>query len=94
MNRNADCEIKQNGKWQRVSVDDALELGTPEPKRCPTCHGRVRLHHKGGVTPAHFEHSEKHVGCPQCHRYDGGTVRPIPIFWTETMHRYPGTRDG
>jgi uncharacterized protein with PIN domain len=78
MNRNSKCEVKQNGRWQLVSVNEGLELDAAEPKRCPTCHGRVRLHHKGGVTPAHFEHREKHEGCPQCHRYDGGKVRLHP----------------
>jgi hypothetical protein len=59
MNRNAQCEIKENGRWQLVAVNEALELDAAELKRCPTCHGRVRLHPKGGVTPAHFEHREE-----------------------------------
>jgi hypothetical protein len=78
MNRNAKCEIKENGGWQLVAVNEALELDAAQLKRCPTCHGRVRLHPKGGGTPAHFEHREKHEGCPQCHRYDGGKVRLHP----------------
>jgi uncharacterized protein with PIN domain len=78
MNKNSKCEIKVGGRWKLVAVSEALELDAAELKRCPTCYGRVRLHKKGGTSPAHFEHREKNEGCRQCYRYDGGKDRLHP----------------
>jgi hypothetical protein len=71
MNKNATCEVKQNGRWVPMSVTEAKALG--ERARCifPKYHGRVRLHKKGGTTPAHYEHFPNFAGCPRCYRYDG-----------------------
>lgn len=74
MNKNAVCEVKEKGRWTRVRVVDALGLDRRERKRCPMCHGRVRLHKRGGITPAHFEHMAKWEGCPLCHRFDGASA--------------------
>ncbi|MBB4861021.1 hypothetical protein HNO88_004369 [Novosphingobium chloroacetimidivorans] len=35
-------EVKVDGVWQRVSVDDWWKLGK-EPKRCASCHGPVHI---------------------------------------------------
>jgi uncharacterized protein with PIN domain len=75
MNRNGKCEVKQGGRWRLMNVREALKLDREEAKRCPTCYGHVRLHRRGGATPAHFEHRTKNVGCPQCYRYDGRGIR-------------------
>jgi hypothetical protein len=77
MNKNAKCEIKKNGSWELVSVDEARALGSSERKRCPECHGKVRAMRAGGDTPAHFEHAPKHNGCSLSHRFDGSR-RPHP----------------
>jgi uncharacterized protein with PIN domain len=71
MNNNSTCEVKQNGKWVPLPVTKAKASG--ERARCilPKCHGRVRLHRKSGLTPAHYEHFPKFAGCPNCYRYDG-----------------------
>jgi hypothetical protein len=72
MNSNSTCQVKQNGRWIRMSVTEARALG--ERARCSylKCHGRVRLHRKGGrKSPAHYEHFPKFAGCPRCYRFDG-----------------------
>jgi uncharacterized protein with PIN domain len=71
MNNNSTCEVKQNGRWVPMSVTKARALG--ERARCISgkCHGRVRLHRKGGASPAHYEHFPKFTGCPKCYRFDG-----------------------
>lgn len=72
-NKNATCEVKDAGRWHPISVTKALGLDRSEPKRCPECHGNVRLHRKGHgpTSPAHFEHLPKHDGCKHSHRYAG-----------------------
>ncbi|MBB4861066.1 hypothetical protein HNO88_004414, partial [Novosphingobium chloroacetimidivorans] len=35
-------EVKVDGLWRRVSVDDWWKLGK-EPKRCASCHGPVHI---------------------------------------------------
>jgi hypothetical protein len=83
MNRNATCEIEhvRDGKqyWERISVEEALGFDRSEKKRCPECHGRVRLHRTGNVksSPAHFEHLKRHGGCSHSMEYDG-VSRPHP----------------
>lgn len=60
------CEIPKGfGKWQQISVDDALPLkGGVKVMRCPECHGEVRPHaaSEDGMA-AHFEHLQAHEGC-------------------------------
>jgi len=72
LNPNAVCEVKQNGKWVRMSVTEAKALG--ERARYPqnNCHGRVRLHpYAGRKHPAHYEHFPKFTSCRNCYRFDG-----------------------
>lgn len=77
MNRNSQCEIQSGQGWRLVSVEDAIALDPKELKRCPKCHGRVRVEKAGGKTPAHYEHTPKHDGCPHSFRFDG-IERPHP----------------
>jgi hypothetical protein len=71
VNKNVNCEIQQrrNGtvQWEPISVQDALGLDRFEPKRCPECHGPVRIHNAGRTasSPVHFEHRPAHAGCSQ-----------------------------
>ena len=73
MNKNAFCEVKQNGQWMPMPVPEAISL--EERGRCPERHGRVRLHRKGDASPAHFEHYPKFTGCSCCYRFDGKARR-------------------
>jgi hypothetical protein len=80
MNRNTECEIEENSGWRAISVVEALERDRSEPKRCPECHGRVRVEKSGGKTPAHYEHMEKNDGCSHSYRFDGRRrMHPNPL---------------
>lgn len=69
-----DCEVRKlvtdqvTGKrvlaWVVVPVEEALRLN--DPRRCKSCHGRIRLHRAGpgGVPRAHAEHMRTNPGCP------------------------------
>lgn len=76
------CEVKVKGAWVRVSLEDALSrLDKDRLKRCPDCHGQLRVHATGSNgAVAHFEHHEANPGCMWCYNYDNGGKR---------MHRRP-----
>jgi len=75
MNRNAYCEIEvmRDGKlcWESSSVEEALKSDPKDRKRCPECHGTIRLHTAGVGEPFHFEHVPKHPGCSLCGSFRG-----------------------
>jgi hypothetical protein len=55
-----------------MPVTEAIALQERGRRISRKCHGRIRLHRKGGRTsPAHYEHLPKFAGCPHCYRYDG-----------------------
>ncbi|TDU00784.1 hypothetical protein DFO45_0288 [Azorhizobium sp. AG788] len=60
-----ECEIRSlDGGWEAVGVEEALGLPSSLLKRCPECHGRVRVHRASvNGMRAHFEHMEAHRGC-------------------------------
>lgn len=66
-----ECEIREGGGWIRIGIEGALELPRSEVKRCPECHGQLRMHRAGDGNPAHFEHRQRHKGCSLSHRFDG-----------------------
>jgi len=58
-----ECEIKENGTWHVIGIDDALER-RGDTMRCIACHGPVRPHKKySDGARAHFEHMVQHTGC-------------------------------
>jgi len=68
----AECEVKVWGDWKRLTLDQALELDPSHLKRCPECHGQVRLH-KASIDGmvVHFEHYERNQGCSLGDCFDG-----------------------
>jgi hypothetical protein len=58
-----ECEIKIDGQWIGVGIDDALEKYGIEQKRCKDCHGPVHAYPEG-IAPAHFGHTRAYAGCP------------------------------
>lgn len=65
MSKSTRCEVRRaNGRWEEVSVDEALRLGRSAEKRCIECRGRVRAHgSREGVPSPHIEHLQRHPGC-------------------------------
>jgi hypothetical protein len=65
MPKSADFEIRRGGRWERISVMDALAINEKRG-RCIEC-GRPGKAHWGsskhGVQAAHFEHDKRNPGC-------------------------------
>ena len=72
----ATCELRIQGGWQPITLDDAMRLSIHRVTRCPICHGRVRANNGNGAV-AHFEHIELHLGCYLVDAFDGNP-RPHP----------------
>jgi hypothetical protein len=66
------CELKIFGGWRPITLEEALAMQATRIKRCPICHGRVRVHPTSvdGLV-AHFEHFELHPGCYLGDGFDG-----------------------
>jgi hypothetical protein len=75
MTLSADSEISRvGGRWELISIDDALTEPSRSVFRCPDCHGAVRPFRKFFTgTRAHFEHVAKFDGCPR----SGNSLRPF-----------------
>ena len=59
-----ECDIKINGKWQRITLAKALALDKTRTLRCVECEGQVRAHREGrNGEAAHFEHLQQNPGC-------------------------------
>jgi hypothetical protein len=71
------CEAYFNGDWHTVDMETALQL-SEVTKRCVECKGQVRIHKKGGKTPAHAEHRRKFEHCSLSFYYDGGRRKINP----------------
>jgi hypothetical protein len=77
----AECEVKVWGDWKRLTLAQALELDPSHLKRCPECHGQVRLHEASidGMV-VHFEHYERNRGCSLGDCFDGNPkMHPWPL---------------
>lgn len=79
------CEIWANGGWATIRIDEALKKPSARVMRCLDCGGQVRAHKaaSNGGQRAHFEHHQRHAGCPRCDCFDG-TPRPHP---TQARHK-------
>ncbi len=73
------CEIRSKGSWERVTLSAALRLDSSRIKRCPECHGQLRIRKAvvRGVKISYFEHYEPNPGCSFGDCFDG-TRRPHP----------------
>jgi hypothetical protein len=71
------CEVRVRGGWTLVELSQALKLDSVRIKRCPECHGQVRLVKASRGVAAHFEHYEPHPGCESGDCFDG-LRRPHP----------------
>lgn len=67
-----ECEIRLNGEWKKVTVEEAREHGNVA-RRCFECYGPIVLMRAGpnGVPRAHAEHRPGHKGCSLGHYFDG-----------------------
>lgn len=75
MTLSADSEISRvDGRWEAISIDEALTEPSGSVFRCPDCHGEVRPFKKFVTgTRAHFEHVEKFEKC----RRSGNRLRAL-----------------
>lgn len=70
--RSVDCELKLNGKWTLIDMDQALKLAASREFRCVECHAPVRVHREGADgSPAHFEHRRAFDGCSRSAIFNG-----------------------
>jgi hypothetical protein len=72
------CEVKADGSWRLVSIEEAVKRYQFDAKRCPNCHGRLIVYNS--YTPAHrpyISHHRKHTGCP---------LRPDTFSGTPSQH--------
>lgn len=69
----AACEVKIEGAWTRVSVDEAYAHHRSAPKRCPECHGQVMtVSTYSHTVRIRLSHRKGHDGCPlQPDRFKG-----------------------
>jgi hypothetical protein len=73
------CEVKVEGAWRAVSLNEARLLPRDTLKRCPICHGRVTVM---GVYSAQehltLSHRRSHDGCPSSPRPYAGVPKRHP----------------
>ena len=73
-----EAETREGTGWRRVTVEEALAARNAD-YRCPRCHGPVQPHKEGTTAQrAHFEHKQKHAGCPLKPGTFSGTESPHP----------------
>lgn len=74
------CEVKTDGFWRAVSLDEAATHYTMAVKRCPACHGRVALNgtYSGPNVLRRLYHRKAHSGCPLKPETYSGTLSPHP----------------
>jgi hypothetical protein len=73
------CEVKVDGAWRTVSLDDVLTRHRMDRKRCPACHGLIVVY--GAYTPIarpKLAHYRRHDGCSLSLETYSGTPSPHP----------------
>jgi hypothetical protein len=66
------CDLFRAQVWEKIGIEDALEIRGKYDMRCHKCHGRVQPHRKAvNGMKAHFEHRRAHKGCILSTGYDG-----------------------
>ena len=74
-----ECEIKIDGVWCTVAVEQAWLKPEGARLRCLVCHGPVVVH--GAYSPgrrAFLQHRKSHDGCPFNAKGYSGTASPHP----------------
>ena len=74
------CEVKIEGVWRAISLDEAAAHHTMSVKRCPACHGRVAINgtYSGPNVLRRLYHRRAHSGCPLKSETYSGTPSPHP----------------
>jgi hypothetical protein len=74
------CEVKTEGKWRPVSLDEAVSRYAEAVKRCPACHGRVSINgaYSGPGFGKTMTHRKAHSGCSLKPETFSGTPSPHP----------------
>ena len=73
------CEVRIEGKWRLVSLDEAVRRYGDAVKRCPACHGRVSINgaYCGPGFGKTMTHRRAHSGCP---------LKPDTYSGTPSLH--------
>ena len=67
-----EAEIRDGAGWRRIGIAEALGEPRSAEMRCPSCGGRVKAHREGTTAQrAHFEHYQRHDGCPTKRGFKG-----------------------
>lgn len=74
------CEVKIQGAWRAISLDEAAADHASAIKRCPACHGRVVVTaaYSGPNVRRSLSHRKAHNGCPLIARLYSGFAAPHP----------------
>jgi hypothetical protein len=73
------CEVKIDGEWRLIGIEEALKHHQFDIKRCPNCHGRLIVHNSySPVARPHISHHRKHAGCPSRPETFSGSPSPHP----------------
>lgn len=74
------CEVRIEGKWRLVSLDEAVRRYADAVKRCPACHGRVSINgaYSGPSFGKTMTHRRAHSGCPLKPETFSGMLSPHP----------------
>ena len=74
------CEVRIEGKWRLVSLDEAVSRYADAVKRCPACYGRVSVNgaYSGLSFGKTMRHWRAHSGCPPKPETFSGTRSPHP----------------
>lgn len=81
MTRSTVGEIRLDGEWRPVDVDEVLAMAPRQQLRCIECRGAVRAHREGTTGQrAHFEHRVAHRGCSRGSTFSGtGSAHPAAL---------------
>jgi hypothetical protein len=73
------CEVKVDGAWRLVSLQEALKHHQFDTKRCPSCHGRLIVYNPyRPMQRPYIAHHRVHTGCPSKLDTYSGTPSPHP----------------
>ena len=79
MSADQTCEVKVDGAWRTVSLDEARLLPRDATKRCSACHGQVSIQGTYGMQPRlTLSHRRSHVGCSSSLRHYQGVPTRHP----------------
>ncbi len=89
MPKSADFEIRRNGRWERITVAEALAINEKRG-RCNECGKPGKAHRvsRHGAQAAHFEHDTIESEVEPTEVGSGSTVLVVPVIGNGTVTEY------